>query len=466
MPGKEAFSRTRVPEGWTANGPGRTRRYSVARILITLNGVARLPHSLGLRGRDGAYEAMPFVRSPLAGCGTGGWIEGIDGSSKSRKRQALPVCREIWGMDGSDDTHCADGAHCRICLQADGMLKQPCACRGSAAHVHHDCLSRWRRSSRKVDAAYRCDQCHDHYRDAESVDILRMRLAEQREIRAATDGPPEPVLSTLSVLAQELQAQGRPSEAEPLAVELVSGSLSVFGPHDLKTLAAINHLGSLHMDMGQLPAAEEWYREALHISRTELGDGHATTLASLNNLGKLLFEKGEFAEARPLLEEALESTLATCGERHPSTLACLANLSALLQASGELEEAELLCRQALEVKRLTLGSRHPDTLGSLHNLGRLLQSRGALDEAEALLTEALQTSRDTLGAHHPNTLSSLSSLGGLFQVRGALDEAEENCREALDARRAILGDRHPNTLTSAINLGSVLEEKGEPNRQL
>ena len=57
---------------------------------------------------------------------------------------------------------------CRVCLgdEDDGSLVQPCACRGSAKWIHAHCLEQWRRTSPKEDAAYRCGQCMDKYRDA------------------------------------------------------------------------------------------------------------------------------------------------------------------------------------------------------------------------------------------------------------------------------------------------------------
>ena len=57
---------------------------------------------------------------------------------------------------------------CRLCWgdEEDGPLVQPCACRGTAKWVHKHCLEEWRRTGERFDAAYRCGQCMDHYRDA------------------------------------------------------------------------------------------------------------------------------------------------------------------------------------------------------------------------------------------------------------------------------------------------------------
>ena len=54
-----------------------------------------------------------------------------------------------------------DEKRCRLCLgdEDGGPLVQPCACRGSAKFIHKACLEKWRRTSPREDAAYRCGQC-------------------------------------------------------------------------------------------------------------------------------------------------------------------------------------------------------------------------------------------------------------------------------------------------------------------
>ena len=197
----------------------------------------------------------------------------------------------------------AEEKRCRLCLEgeSDGPLVQPCACRGSAKLAHKHCLDKWRRTSPKEDAAYRCGQCKDHYRDALSLELLRARLLAKR-----TKG--EPTGSTLGALALELKAQGMYEEAEPLFREALDVRREALGDQHLGTLTAINNLGQVLQAKGDLAAAEPLLREALEVRRETLGDRHPDTLASMNNIGLLLEAKGDLAAAEPLLREALEGT--------------------------------------------------------------------------------------------------------------------------------------------------------------
>ena len=280
----------------------------------------------------------------------------------------------------------------------DGPLVQPCACRGSAKLVHKHCLEKWRRTSPKEDAAYRCGQCMDKYRDALSLELLRERLQTQR-----TNGDLQGVdVHTLNVLAEELQAQG--------------------------------HCG-----------AESLYREALQVTRETLGGRHQHTLASMSNLAMTLGMQGDLAAAEPLLREVLEVMCETLGSRHPNTLNSINNLSQLLQDKGDLAAAEPLQREALEVARETLGNRHSSTLTCLDNLGVLLHHKGDLTAAESLIREALEVQRATLGSRNPSTLSTMAHLGAVLQGKGDLAAAEPLLCEALEASRETFGNSHPIT---------------------
>ena len=255
-----------------------------------------------------------------------------------------------------------EAKRCRLCLEGedDGPLVQPCACRGTQKWAHSHCVEHWRRTSTKEDAAYRCGQCMDEYRDALSIELLSARLQATR-----TDG--EDPSFTLGKLASELHVQGK------------------------------------------LAAAESLLHEALEGKRETLGSRHPSTLASINNLGLLLRDKGELAAAEPLLREALEVADETLGSRHPDTLTSISNLGTLLYAKRNLAAAEPLLREALVARRATLGDRHPDTLDSISNFGVLLWVKGDLAAAEPLLREAVEGLRATLGsAGHPVTLDSIA----------------------------------------------------------
>ena len=252
---------------------------------------------------------------------------------------ALKVTLGLEETDKEDVTE-EEEKKCRLCWgdEGDGSLVQPCACRGSAKWIHKACLEEWRRTSPKQDAAYRCGQCKDEYRDALSLELLRARLQAER-----TNG--QSTACTLDTLAWELQSQGKHDEAEPLCHE-----------------------------------ALEWRRETL-------GDRHPDTLSSINDLGVLLQTQGDLASAEPLQREVLNVRRETLGSRHPSALNSINTLGNLLKVKGDLSAAELLYREALQVYRETLGDWHPITFMSINHLGQLLKDKAKGDLVAAETTQ-------------------------------------------------------------------------------
>lgn len=53
---------------------------------------------------------------------------------------------------------------CRICLESDGTLISPCACKGTAGYVHEKCLLKWIEESK----SYECEICKVEYSRAET----------------------------------------------------------------------------------------------------------------------------------------------------------------------------------------------------------------------------------------------------------------------------------------------------------
>jgi tetratricopeptide (TPR) repeat protein len=118
----------------------------------------------------------------------------------------------------------------------------------------------------KQDAAYRCGECKDHYRDALSLELLSARL---QAVRA--DG--QSIAFTLNTLANELQDQGKSDEAEPLFREVLEVSRETLGDRHRPAHARRHQqpIGIMLMDKGDLAAAEPLCREALERRRQTLG---------------------------------------------------------------------------------------------------------------------------------------------------------------------------------------------------
>jgi tetratricopeptide (TPR) repeat protein len=99
--------------------------------------------------------------------------------------------------------------------------------------------------------------------------------------------------------------------------------------------------------MGRHAGAEPFYREALQVRRTALGEAHPRYAIRLNNLASTLQAMGRHAEAEPSYRQAIEIDRATIGKAHPDYAIHLGNLISLLQAMGRFADADPLYGQAV-----------------------------------------------------------------------------------------------------------------------
>jgi non-specific serine/threonine protein kinase/serine/threonine-protein kinase len=267
-------------------------------------------------------------------------------------------------------------------------------------------------------------------------------------------------LTSTSLLAQTLWAEGHFPEAEKLERETLDVRSRVLGPQHLDTLKSRNSLARVLWTEGKYPEALKLYREALETELRTLGGENRETLQSMTGLAKVLNDTGQYAEAERLQREVLEIRRRLLGPEHPDTLSSMTDLAGTLDIEGHYAEAEKLNREVLETKRRILGPEHPDTLASMSSLAAVLYDETNYTEAENWNRKVLEIKRRILGPEHPETVSSINNLAAVLYQQRNYDETEKLFREVLAIRRRVLGPEHPDTLASTSNLGSVLMAKG------
>ena len=172
----------------------------------------------------------------------------------------------------------------------------------------------------------------------------------------------------LGVLAFVRGAKGRAERATRRATESPDAEIA---------RDALNNLGSLLHERGELEEAEAAYRR---------GDERESADAAYN-LGVLLYERGELEEAEAAFRRGDER-----GHAHAAY-----NLGWLLRERGELEEAEAAFRRGDE----------RGNADAAYNLGVLLQERGELQEAEAAYGRAAATDDSEIAERASAALESL-----------------------------------------------------------
>ena len=267
----------------------------------------------------------------------------------------------------------------------------------------------------------------------------------------------------MHIMASTYLNLGLYARAHELAKHTWDARLSLFGPHDRKTLESMIQVGWILDREGHDAEAEKLTRQTLATERTVLGPEDPLTLETADHLGVILIEQGHYEEAEKLERDLIAVLSRKLGPEHPQTLHSTLHLAEALQGESRFAEAEKQYRQLLEVERRVLGPEHPSTLTTMSNLANLFLNQGRYDDAEALFREELAMEQHVLGSDHPNTADTMRTLADAITLKGPPDrftEAEDLYRKSLEIEQRVVGPENPFTTQAEEGLANVLSLQG------
>jgi class 3 adenylate cyclase/tetratricopeptide (TPR) repeat protein len=150
---------------------------------------------------------------------------------------------------------------------------------------------------------------------------------------------------------------------------------------------ALNTLGQIALDQGDLARAADCLDEALALARTVRDSAVETRV--LFNCGWVTWLKGDLERAEALFLDSLQ--LARRANDAPGILAALNGLGVTLMPGERWEESERYTQEALELACAT-GNRYR-MVTALNNLGALADSRGDLQRLRVYNEQALALSQ-------------------------------------------------------------------------
>jgi predicted ATPase/DNA-binding CsgD family transcriptional regulator len=283
----------------------------------------------------------------------------------------------------------------------------------------------------------------------------RTRLtAEHGNLRSglawSVDHDPELALRMVNALWFFWYADGHLAEGRRWLERALAAGTGV--PSSLRALA-LNNLGNLVYELGELQFAREMYEQSL-VLRRESGDRNGIA-SSLNNLGMLSTALGDLDHARELLEASLALRREIDPVRVPATT--LNNLGDVAIAEGDAELARRLNEAALVTSRE--GGNLRRMAHSLHNIGLALRCRGDDVAARGLFEESLERFREV--NEQSGVAAVLHSLGRVAVRQGRIDEARPHLVAALGLHRQVLDRRGLVRCLECVAL--IAESTGHPD---
>ncbi len=297
-----------------------------------------------------------------------------------------------------------------------------------------------------------------------SLGLVRAVRAEQLATTRLEEAQraQQEVASTMSTLANALEAQDKWAEAESLLWEALKIQRELLGDEHDDTLSTIQRLTIVLAKLGKLDKAEPLGRDLVNALRSKHGPSDSQTTDAMGNWAIFLRALGRLDEAAQIAEDILEIASTLPGDVGARTATATSILSEIYRDKEDLEKAEQYGREALELRRTQLGPKHEDTIHSLTSLAITLTNRGELAEADQLAREALEICREVLAYDDPRALSLMSNLAENVAKQGRRKEGEGLLREVLMIRRRRLGEGNEKTALTMAKLAKLLIIQEDP----
>lgn len=250
---------------------------------------------------------------------------------------------------------------------------------------------------------------------------------------------------------------GMLDQALAIEIEIVSKRRALLGQQHPSTLQAIQNLALRHRRLGDLPASEQLFREAMQGAAAVLPPENPLRLTIEVNFGGLLQTAGRGEEALAVLESVYPRLVGTHGVDHPRTVSTRRNIGVVLNDLGRHEEALPIFEEGLAATEATSGPDALTTIVAMANLGGLYRAIGRHEDSLATLDEAIARAGRTLPPTHWNIGVFLTYRGRTLLAMERFEEATASLSEANALLEAALGPRHTRAVEARRRLAEAFE---------
>lgn len=304
----------------------------------------------------------------------------------------------------------------------------------------------------------------DPWRDSEpseSVeDVIRIAESQLDTVLAAEPAARAYVLAALGEVAAGRGDVERADRFTQRAIALLDDSLG----GEATQAGAIRHARALALhELGQLDEARTQSLKAVEEFGAAGAESWHLLSSALNQLGALELDRGELDAAEQTLRRAAALFVERSDTMRPELAGVLNNLAVVLASRPDrLEEAAQAYADALRIVEHNGGS--GPRLATLYaNQANVYRLMGRYDVAETHFDRAIALLTGSLGAEHPATLTAAASLGSMYEVAGRYEDAIQVLRGPLALARSSLPTDHPATAYIENVLATALCQRSDPS---
>jgi tetratricopeptide (TPR) repeat protein len=259
----------------------------------------------------------------------------------------------------------------------------------------------------------------------------------------------------LRVMARTLMANNDDSRA----IQILNQCLKLTNEKaedSLERAAALEDMGTLHLEMDNAELALQCLQESLKIRIQKLGES-PIVISTLLKIGHLHRSNGQLEEAFSFVNKALDVTERVYGESDERVSDVLYEVADIKLSMNENVEALAMFGECLDFRRKQHGRGHPQIAQALEGLSRVHLKNGTYDKSYQCLVEALDMRQATMEPDHPDIATTFHLIGMVARKGGDCERALHFLLDALHIRKR-LKDQADTVLT--------LTEIGHVHRQL
>jgi tetratricopeptide (TPR) repeat protein len=264
----------------------------------------------------------------------------------------------------------------------------------SARTILVEALSKAPESPVLLDALGSVQQDLGEYRGAEETYLHALAAS------ARTAGDIEHII-VLNNLATLYLDNDQYSKGQWVRAELEKVPSRALENHPAEAALLLNVVGSLEHERNRDDNAVRYYGQALTLLRKVHGPVSADAAQVESNLGFLQLEMGQYPAAKEFFLQSLHEMESAVGTNDGALIQPLVNLARCENLSGDSDKAEILSRRAVEISSKTFGEQHPITAAAMLEQADTLRKLHRKSEARRLEKQAHRSLQSASAAGLP-----------------------------------------------------------------
>eukprot|EP00931_Biecheleriopsis_adriatica_P099907 TRINITY_DN7474_c0_g1_i1.p1 TRINITY_DN7474_c0_g1~~TRINITY_DN7474_c0_g1_i1.p1 ORF type:complete len:644 (+),score=116.58 TRINITY_DN7474_c0_g1_i1:50-1981(+) len=215
-----------------------------------------------------------------------------------------------------------------------------------------------------------------------------------------------------------------------------SSETSTAQEHWQDTAACLQHMGTVHRQLGENAAALKLYKEAMLLFEVAGAGESALAATCLRSIGAVHTEQGQYPESLWHYTQAMKVYKKAGAIFSPDSAKCLQNIGIVKMQAGQQSKALDLFLLALDVyKALGLEAKTPEAAFCIQNVGRVHRKRGEELQALSCFEDALLIYRTSRAEKSSDAVRALVHVGILRKRQGDFAAARDCYSRAMKIYR-------------------------------